>query len=174
MPDTITQLQRSLDDLAAQMFASLRYIAEHHSNAQITGQQYLGPLGRDYDPQLNPTALPNGDTKPAKAESEQQPPSSDPPPLAQTEDDYRVADESKIFEEALREMSRDLVKKEKEMEALVEGMLGRDRSKEQQEERMRVLDKELSGVERELEEAGRVKEDLLKKVEGAIWKCNRY
>lgn len=173
MPDTVTQLQHSLDELATQMFAALRYITEHHSNAQIPGQQYLGPQGRDHDPQLNPTALPNGDTKPANPE--QQPSSDDPPPLAQTvQESLRVADDPKVFEEALREMARDLVRKEKEMEALVEAMPGKERSKEQQKDRMRELEAELRVVEGELREAGAVKDDLLNRVEGAIWKCNRY
>ncbi|KAI9684349.1 MAG: RNA polymerase II mediator complex subunit [Trizodia sp. TS-e1964] len=57
MADRITQLQTTLDQLATQFYACIRYIATHHSAAPTSGtEEILPPAGAD-DLHFSPVPL---------------------------------------------------------------------------------------------------------------------
>lgn len=161
MADHLTQLQENLQQLAVQMFASLSYISEHHASAVIPGQQYLGRAGNEFDPK----PMTNGVSHEAEEPAE---------PADPAQGDARPVDTPETFNAALQEMAKDLVAKEKQIEALITTLPGTDRSREQQEQRMQELNVQLEDMDRDLLEAANEKDVLLKKVEGAIWKISRY
>ncbi|KAH0390392.1 hypothetical protein KCU89_g15645, partial [Aureobasidium melanogenum] len=60
MADRLTQLQDCLDDLATQMFASIRYIQTRHQFASIPAQPDMSdPTAPNAPAPLQPNAAPN-------------------------------------------------------------------------------------------------------------------
>lgn len=143
------------------MFASLHYIAEHHANADIPGQQYHGPLGREFEPK--PT-ITNGVAHDADGL----------PQNSQVAEDDRHADSPEAINAALQEIAKDLVRKEQRIETLISSLPGSYHTQTQQEERMRQLSEELDHMDKHLEDAAKEKVHLLQRVESVIWKVNRY
>jgi len=144
------------------MFASLHYISEHHANADIPGQQYHGPRGKEYEPKPRIT---NGVTH----EDDDQ-----APPTGEQDEEEKPADTPEEFEAALKELARDLVGKQKQIEEIVKTIPGQDRTREEQEQCMQELNAELEAMDVELVKAAEDKQQLLERVESAIWKVNRY
>src|ERR1700761_4858734 len=137
MADRLTQLQDCLDDLLTQMYASLSYIQIRHPYGDIPGQPSQEPV--PIAPQSAPTtpavaALPNGGTSKQKqqpeAEKSGEPKApSTPPP-----------EDPQVFDTALRELARDLVLKEQQIEYLINSLPGIGNSEADQEQRMRELE----------------------------------
>lgn len=142
------------------MFASLHYISEHHANADIPGQQYHGPIGREFESKPTITNGVAHDEDGAQQNS-------------QEADDNRQVDSPETFNAALQEIARDLVLKEQQIETLIDSLPGRNHTQEQQEERMRQLSEELDHMDRGLEDAAKEKAQLLQRVESMILKVNR-
>jgi mediator of RNA polymerase II transcription subunit 21 len=72
------------------------------------------------------------------------------------------------FQKDIRELSRDLVLKEQQIEVLIASLPGLNSSEEEQMERMRELERELEALEGERVEAVKQREVLQKKVEEKI------
>ncbi|GAM84550.1 hypothetical protein ANO11243_025460 [Dothideomycetidae sp. 11243] len=131
MADRLTQLQDCLDDLATQMFASLRYINTHHSFASIQGQ---------------PDQQPNQKNEDGSAP---------------------------VFQANLRELARDLVVKEQQIEYLIKVLPGIGNSARDQNERIQRLEQELKDVEAERKQAAVERDEMLGTVEQLAKGCRR-
>ncbi|PNS17001.1 Mediator of RNA polymerase II transcription subunit 21 [Sphaceloma murrayae] len=142
MADRLTQLQDCLDDLATQMFASLRYINAHHSFASIPGQ-----------PDQAPTTQKNEDG----TQTTMQDPAND-----------IVPDDPALFQASLRELARDLVLKEQQIEYLIKVLPGIGNSEKEQNERIEKLDGELREIEGERKEAARERDQMKGLIEGLV------
>ena len=77
------------------------------------------------------------------------------------------------FEEGLRELARDLIVREQQMELLISSLPGLEDSAEGQEERIRKLEEDLKKGEEERKEAVREKERLLRVLDEAIGSIKR-
>ncbi|KAK3681161.1 RNA polymerase II mediator complex subunit [Vermiconidia calcicola] len=157
MADRLTQLQDCLDDLLTQMYASLSYLQTRHPYGTIEGQPSQAP--QPAPPSQN-TALPNGtsiqpQSQPAArtANEDGGTTENDRPPTPPPEDPA-------TFDAAMRELARDLVLKEQQVEYLIQSLPGIGSSELDQERRMRELEKELREVEGERERAEGVREGL--------------
>lgn len=144
------------------MYASLSYINTHHSASPIPNQPFQTAQSNDNPPSENPTA---NTLATATAEPYTTNPNTPLPSGPSTSD----AD----FAAALRELSRDLVLKEQQIEYIVARLPGIGSSRVEQEVRIRALEAESERVDEELEEAGRVKDELVRSVEAAIWRVRR-
>ncbi|PSK40091.1 Mediator of RNA polymerase II transcription subunit 21 [Elsinoe australis] len=142
MADRLTQLQDCLDDLATQMFASLRYINAHHSFASIPGQ-----------PDQAPTTQKNEDGT---------------QPIGQDPANDIVPDEPAVFQASLRELARDLVLKEQQIEYLIKVLPGIGNSAQEQNDRIEKLDKELREVEVQRTQAAKERDEMKSVVEGLV------
>ncbi|KAF2154273.1 hypothetical protein K461DRAFT_292937 [Myriangium duriaei CBS 260.36] len=146
MADRLTQLQDCLDDLATQMFASLRYINTHHSFASIQGQPDQHPNQKNED----------GTT-----------------PVVQDGQIENLPDEPHVFQANLRELARDLVVKEQQIEYLIKVLPGINNSARDQNERIKQLEQELRDVEEERKQAAAERDEMLGMVEKLAKGCRR-
>lgn len=78
-----------------------------------------------------------------------------------------------MFASRQRELARDLVIKEQQIEYLISVLPGIDSSEEQQERRIKELEKELRGAEEEREERMRELGRLRKRLEGMLGAVDR-
>lgn len=177
MADSLTQLQDCLDQLATQMFASVNYINSHHENAPIRGQEWRdkwpnalgtvdGTSHTAFIDGVKPATTPTPGT-PAASRAQSQGPDelgANIPPRP---------DSPTTFNEALRELSRDLVMKEQQIEFLINSLPGIDTSQSDQEARIKELEVELKTVEDEVAEAAKVKEELIARVDNVIARVRR-
>lgn len=85
-----------------------------------------------------------------------------------------MPDPPDIFEDALHELADDLVKKERQIELLIDSLPGRGFSQMEQEKRMKELEVQLKAVEEEHKESIREKEALLQRLDAVIAKVRRY
>jgi mediator of RNA polymerase II transcription subunit 21 len=167
MADRLTQLQDCLDQLLAQMYATVRYIDTRHAYASVPGQpdQFADALSAaDPSQSTQPTSSAAPATAPADAGAppppdgeEQEPTSKDPAP-----------DPPALFAARLRELAQDLVVKEQQAEALADGLPGAGGGRARQEARLRELAARLAELDGEAAawEARRVV--LERRVEGWI------
>jgi mediator of RNA polymerase II transcription subunit 21 len=124
------------------MYASLNYIQTRHPYGEIPGQPSQAPQPQPNTTPVNSAApnsalsLPNGHAHAQNAQNAE-PPSTPPP-----EDPH-------TFDAALRELARDLVLKEQQIEYLINSLPGLGNSEADQEKRMRELERELREVEAE-------------------------
>lgn len=128
------------------MYASVSYIQTRHPYGEIPGQpsqapQPSAPRSASAAPN-SALAFPNGDA--------QQQPEGTPPP-----------EDAHVFDAALRELARDLVLKEQQIELLINSLPGLGNSEADQEKRMRELERELKAVETERAAAEREREALV-------------
>ncbi|KAF4551921.1 Mediator of RNA polymerase II transcription subunit 21-like protein [Elsinoe fawcettii] len=142
MADRLTQLQDCLDDLATQMFASLHYINSHHSFASIPGQ-----------PDQAPTTQKNEDGT---------------QPVGQDAANDIVPDDPAVFQSSLRELARDLVLKEQQIEYLISVLPGIGNSASEQNARIEKLDKELRDVDEDRKGAAKERDEMKAVVEGLV------
>jgi mediator of RNA polymerase II transcription subunit 21 len=167
MADRLTQLQDSLDQLLTQMFASITYIDTRHPSLSILGQV----------DQHTATAPPTYNN----ANAQQQLPSSESnsnvqrPPLPTDGDptNRHFPEQPLKFQDTLRELAQDLVVKQAQIEALIEALPGLGQSRADQEARIEELERELGEIEKERVEAGRERNELLRRVEGRILGARR-
>jgi len=134
MADRLTQLQDCLDQLLAQVYATIRYIDTHHAYAHIPGQADQFDPHPDPTQSTQPTAAAEGDAPPADHEPTSKEPVPDPPAL---------------FAARLRELAQALVVTEQQAEALAAGLPGAGSGRGQQEARLRTLAARLSELEGE-------------------------
>lgn len=122
------------------MFASLRYIQTHHSYATIDGQ-----------PDQNPH--PSGDSSKAPSTtngiSEGQQPQED------------VPDTPAVFQSSLRELARDLILKEQQIEHLISVLPGIGTSETSQNARIKALEVQIRQTEAERKAAMTEKDEML-------------
>lgn len=161
MADILTQIQDELDmvrpplpipsypltsQLLHQMHASLTYIKTRAPPAAIPGQPTLSSL---QEAQAQ-----------AAAHSQGSDPSQIPPtPVPASPDE---------FQKDIRELSRDLVVKEHQIEILIGCLPGLNATEAEQVQRMKELERELDAIEGERERAVREKEGLVRLVEERI------
>ena len=142
--------------LLNQMYASLSYIQTRHPYGEIPGQPSQAPQPQHTTP-INPaaphSALPNGHGQYAQ---QPDPPTTPPPEDAQT------------FDAALRELARDLVLKEQQIEVIINSLPGLGNSEAEQVERMRELETELREVEAERARAEAEREGLVEGLGGVL------
>jgi mediator of RNA polymerase II transcription subunit 21 len=143
MADRLTQLQDSMEQLFTQMFATLTYIDARHPSVSIPPQvdQHIHNTNASSDApttEIDPNNRHNPEPNP------------------------------QVFQDTMRELARDLVVKQAQIEALIESLPGLGRSREMQEWRIEELEAELGRVEVERVEARREREALLRRVEGRI------
>ena len=135
------------------MYASLSYIQSRHPYGDIPGQPSQAPQASAAINTVPNSAvsLANGDQH-QFGQQPQQPGErvATPPP-----------ENPEIFDAALRELARDLVLKEQQIEYLINSLPGIGNSEADQEKRMRELEIELREVEAERTKAEEEREALV-------------
>lgn len=155
MADRLTQLQDALDQLLTQMFASITYIDTRHPAISIPSQVDQHHQQSSSSPSQATTIINN-------ANADQPPPPFDP------DNRHNPEPSPAVFHDTMRELARDLVLKQAQIEALIESLPGLGNSRLDQERRIEELEGELGKVEGMREEARREREGLLRRVEGRI------
>ncbi|KAG9530962.1 hypothetical protein KCU93_g2140, partial [Aureobasidium melanogenum] len=171
MADRLTQLQDCLDDLATQMFASIRYIQTRHQFASIPAQPDMSdPTAPNAPAPLQPNAAPN--TLTASAAEQGGP---DAAALQQQQDPNHTPgpDDPATFQAALRELARDLVLKEQQIEYLISVLPGIGESEANQSQRIQALEKELREADQERKVALAEREAMLDKLGALAAECKR-
>ncbi|GAB7348993.1 hypothetical protein MBLNU459_g7972t1 [Dothideomycetes sp. NU459] len=175
MADRLTQLQDCLDDLATQMFASLRYIQTHHAYAPIEGQPDMNPSSEtSANPSANPSsdggALTNGTStgNPAQAGAAGQSNGT-----SESKAEELVPDTPEAFQAALRELARDLVIKEQQIEYLISVLPGLGSSESNQNQRIQALEKELREADDQRKAAMQDREEMLRQLGQLAAQCKR-
>lgn len=151
MSDILTQIQDELDMLLNQMQSSFAYIRVRAPPANIPGQPVLSSLA-EHQHQAALQANPNNPNQPPAPE----------PPVSQEQ-----------YRKDIAELSRDMVFKEKQIEALIAGLPGLQNSEAEQMRRMKELEKELEELEGERIAAVKEREALVKKVEDKIVRAGK-
>ncbi|PYI07588.1 hypothetical protein BO78DRAFT_366277 [Aspergillus sclerotiicarbonarius CBS 121057] len=177
MADILTQLQTCLDQLATQFYATLSYLTTYHDNIPTTPPPTIPP-----SLSAPPLAkIPkNSSTPPVPAtiaQNQTSPPPPTPNPHAQqagegeggeTDPALPAPDSPEIFAARQRELARDLVIKEQQIEYLVSVLPGIGSSEEEQERRIRELEGELRVVEGEREKRRRELGELRRRLGGVL------
>ncbi|KAK4990515.1 RNA polymerase II mediator complex subunit [Elasticomyces elasticus] len=171
MADRLTQLQDCLDDLATQMYACLRYIHTHHPYSPIPGQPDHNPHATRHPSSIPPasdtvtTSEPtNGTAATSQGPFTQttttttntvsaHPPSTDPVPTP-----------TEAFQPALKELARDLILKEQQVEYLVSVLPGLRSSERDQHARIAELETQLVAAEEERGRAVEMKKRMVESV----------
>lgn len=151
------------------MFASLRYIQTHHAYAVIEGQPDMNPHS---ETSANPaaannassdgSALTNGAGQPGAAGQ-----------VSEEKTDEPIPDTPEVFQAALRELARDLVIKEQQIEYLISVLLGLGSSESSQNQRIQVLEKELREADEQRKVAMQDREDMLHQLGQLAAQCKR-
>ncbi|KAL3461618.1 mediator complex, subunit Med21 [Aspergillus heterothallicus] len=185
MADILTQLQTCLDQLATQFYATIGYLTTYHDNSPATPPEIPGAAPALAKIQKNSTNPPIPASAAAILANSQASPSgagattaTTPGPTIATapagaggaEDPSLPPrpDSPRTFAARQRELARDLVLKEQQIEYLVSVLPGIGSSEAEQEERIKALEKELRAAEEE--RAKRIKElrALRRRVEGVL------
>lgn len=153
------------------MFASIRYIQTRHQFAAIPHQPDMSdPAAPTAPAPLQPNADPNTLTASAAeqrgpdAAALQQPQNPDQPP---------GPDDPVTFQAALKELARDLVLKEQQIEYLISVLPGIGESEANQSQRIQALEKELSEADEERKIALAEREAMLVKLAALAGECKR-
>ncbi|KAE8148378.1 mediator complex, subunit Med21 [Aspergillus avenaceus] len=188
MADILTQLQTCLDQLATQFYATIGYLVTYHDNSPAIPP----PNDSSAAPALskipkNSTAPPAPASAPAAAQAAQASPTQQPAqipgqphPSAETGQATPggtgaadpnlppVPDSPRTFASRQRELARDLVIKEQQIEYLISVLPGIDSSEAEQEKRIRELERELRGAEEQRESRVRELRRLRRRLEGVL------
>ncbi|KAF2713261.1 hypothetical protein K504DRAFT_423742 [Pleomassaria siparia CBS 279.74] len=140
--DILTQVQDEIDMLLNQMHSALALIRHRAPHSAIPGQPLLSSF----------------------AEVENPPPNTQG--ASSTETPTPVTWES--FESDIREIAKDIILKEQQIETLIANLPGLKKSEEEQVEQMRELERELEGLEGERVQAVAERKRLVGLVEGCI------
>lgn len=195
MADRLTQFQDCLDDvshtitarnkrkqltthtqLATQMFASIRYIQTRHAFAPIKDQPDMSdPTAPATTAPLQPSEQPTQTLTASAQESQQQPQNPDTETAANADatDSPPGPDDPDVFKSALRELARDLVLKEQQIEYLISVLPGIGESEDNQNQRIRVLEKELRDADEQRREALGQREAMLDTLSQLAGECKR-
>ncbi|KAL4961145.1 med21 domain-containing protein [Aspergillus stella-maris] len=185
MADILTQLQTCLDQLATQFYATIGYLTTYHDNspaipppnpdsapalAKIQKNSSTPPIPASAAAILNntsqgsPSAGGGGGVTPGPATAG----GADGAEAAGEEGLPPRPDSPRTFAARQRELARDLVIKEQQIEYLISVLPGIGSSEAEQEKRIRELEVELRGVEEERERKVRELRVLRKRVEGVL------
>lgn len=139
-----------------QMDMSLKYIKNRAPPGDIPGQPRVTSFA-EQEAQAATQAQSQSTSGPqANSNNGTQPP---PPPAMPTQEQYQ---------KDIRELSKDMVLKEQQIEVLIASLPGLNSSETEQIERMKALERELESLEGERLDAVKEKERLLRKVEEKI------
>ncbi|KAF2259000.1 CSE2-domain-containing protein [Lojkania enalia] len=161
MADILTQIQDELDMLLLQMTSALHYIKDRAPPAPIPNQPLLTSFTEHESQQR---AQDTQSTQPASTQQQGQPTQ----PTTQHQTQTPTALDPKDFQADIRELSRDLVLKEQQIELLIDRLPGIGTSERAQVERMKELESLLEDMEGERVEAVRLKAEMLERVERRI------
>ncbi|KAJ9666864.1 Mediator of RNA polymerase II transcription subunit 21 [Coniosporium apollinis] len=168
MADRLTQLQDCLDQLAKQMYASLMYTLHHSAPLPIPGQpnqyEHLLPITNGPTNGITTHDTPNANAEQQQAAAANPPANADNPARSGSP----VPDPPAVFASTLRELARDLIVKEQQIEALIASLPGIGTSEKEQVERIAELERQLREVEEERKEAVREKREVLRRLDSAI------
>lgn len=143
-----------------QMFASLDYIRTRHSYAAIEGQPDMNPhSANSANPAAMSNGVANGDGQAADA--------------AAAPTDETMPDPPSVFKDALKELARDLVTKEQQIEYLISLLPGLGNSEADQNDRIKVLQVELRQVDAERKLANQQREQMLDLIGDLAAQCKR-
>ncbi|PLB55760.1 hypothetical protein P170DRAFT_506288 [Aspergillus steynii IBT 23096] len=195
MADILTQLQTCLDQLATQFYATLGYLTTYHDNspaipppgiptaapalARIPKNSSLppapagAPAGAQASPPPSHTAQPGQPGGQLGGEPGAVTPGGTATGAGGDPNLPPAADSPRVFAARQRELARDLVIKEQQIEYLISVLPGIDSSEEQQERRIRELERELRGVEEERELRMRELGRLRRRLEGVLGAVDR-
>ncbi|CAG8920249.1 unnamed protein product [Penicillium salamii] len=170
MADILTQLQTCLDQLATQFYATLGYLTTYHDNAPTTPPAHvadavpaLAKITKNSSSPPVPAAIANkaggaaavaGNASPPPAPPQQ--PGAAPAAIGEDPNLPPAPDSPRTFASRQRELARDLIIKEQQIEYLISVLPGISMSEAEQEGRIRELEVELRGVE--IERVGKVRE----------------
>jgi mediator of RNA polymerase II transcription subunit 21 len=145
------------------MYSGLSYIKEKAPPSAPPGQPPLSSF-QEYEHQqaaANNLASQSTSTQPTQGTAGTQPsdPSQPSAPVILTQEQF-AAD--------IRELSRDLVVKEQQLELLIKNLPGIGSSEKEQVERMKELERRLEELEGERMQAESDKDELVQRVEGRI------
>ncbi|KAJ5089726.1 Mediator of RNA polymerase II transcription subunit 21 [Penicillium argentinense] len=177
MADILTQLQTCLDQLATQFYATLGYLSTYHDNSPAIPP----PNAPDSAPALakmskTTTSPPIPASVAASAGAGGAGPAASPPPppqqpgaaagSAESQDPNLPLepDSPRTFASRQRELARDLIIKEQQIEYLISVLPGIGTSEAEQEAKIRELEVQL----REVEEKREAKALELKKLRGRL------
>ncbi|KAL1965518.1 hypothetical protein VTN77DRAFT_5601 [Rasamsonia byssochlamydoides] len=197
MADILTQLQTCLDQLATQFYATLCYLSTYHDNAPATPPpdvpDAMPPLAKIPKNQPSAAPMPAGAVQAQQAQAQaqgqaqgspavtgqqqqQQQPEGQAPttgPAAAAADQPPRPDSPRTFAYRQRELARDLIIKEQQIEYLIGRLPGIGSSEAEQEARIRELEGELRQVEAERERKARELRLLGRKLEVVLGAVER-
>ncbi|KAL4910068.1 mediator complex, subunit Med21 [Aspergillus multicolor] len=197
MADILTQLQTCLDQLATQFYATIGYLTTYHDNSPAipppipTAAPALAKIQRNStNPPIPASAAAIlSQSSPSVAAGAVTPGPPAPSAIPGAEGGEAGAapgageeglpprpDSPRTFAARQRELARDLVIKEQQIEYLISVLPGIGTSEQEQERRIRELEGELREVEEERERKVRELRVLRRRVEG-IWgavECGIY
>ncbi|EEP81653.1 predicted protein [Uncinocarpus reesii 1704] len=169
MADILTQLQTCLDQLATQFYATIAYLDTYHDHSPAIPP----PNVPNAVPQLNkipknplPAVAAAGTT--ANTPGAPLPPDAAPQQQQQQHPDGPPPDSPGTFLMRQRELARDLIIKEQQIEYLVSVLPGIKSSEAEQLERIKQLAGELRAVEEERSSKRRELRKLGEKVDGLL------
>ncbi|KAJ5856498.1 uncharacterized protein N7529_010442 [Penicillium soppii] len=183
MADILTQLQTCLDQLATQFYATLGYLTTYHDNAPTTPPAHipdaapaLAKITKNSSSPPVPAAIANRAGGAAAVAGNATPPLAPPQqpgavPTAPGNEDPSLPpapDSPRTFASRQRELARDLIIKEQQIEYLISVLPGIGASEAQQESRIRELETELRGVEIERAEKVRELKKLRQRLESVL------
>ncbi|KAI2844835.1 hypothetical protein CBS147343_2042 [Aspergillus niger] len=185
MADILTQLQTCLDQLATQFYATLCYLTTYHDNIPATPPPTsttpsAAPLLAKIPKNASTPPVPASAPQAAQSQSQASPPPPDttnPQTGGQNADQQQQSpdgeglpapDSPATFAARQRELARDLVIKEQQIEYLISVLPGIDSSEAEQERRIRELEGELRIVEGVREERRRELGVLRRRLEGVL------
>lgn len=173
------------------MFASLRYINTHHAYASIPTQPDQNPFpvangASTIHADLSTTQSQPGPETQSALESSggagidpgRTPQQQQSQPQQQQQQDAGIdtqptPDPPAVFTSSLKELARDLVLKEQQIEFLVRVLPGIGTSEQQQTERIRVLEDEMRVVIAARQDAERRRDEAVGRVEELAGRCRR-
>ncbi|GKZ86895.1 hypothetical protein CBS63078_2558 [Aspergillus niger] len=185
MADILTQLQTCLDQLGTQFYATLCYLTTYHDNIPATPPPTsttpsAAPLLAKIPKNASTPPVPASAPQAAQSQSQASPPPPDttnPQTGGQNADQQQQSpdgeglpapDSPATFAARQRELARDLVIKEQQIEYLISVLPGIDSSEAEQERRIRELEGELRIVEGVREERRRELGVLRRRLEGVL------
>ncbi|KAJ5645275.1 Mediator complex subunit Med21 [Penicillium longicatenatum] len=163
MADILTQLQTCLDQLATQFYATLGYLSTYHDNspaipppnvpnavpalAKITKNSTSPPIPASLASKGGTEVAGHGSPPPQPPQQ----PGAAGPPEGEDPNQPPQPDSPRTFASRQRELARDLIIKEQQIEYLISVLPGIGASETEQETRIRELEVQLRDVERERE-----------------------
>ncbi|KAJ6126930.1 Mediator of RNA polymerase II transcription subunit 21 [Penicillium sp. IBT 18751x] len=163
MADILTQLQTCLDQLATQFYATLGYLTTYHDNSPAipppnvpNAAPALATISKNTSTPPVPASVAAGTAGGGVAQTSPVPPPTQQPGTTaeggEVEGDPNLPprpDSPRTFAARQRELARDLIIKEQQIEYLISVLPGIGASEAEQESRIRELETQLRDVEKE-------------------------